>query len=120
VLLPAGIKGIWNLQKSSSDNFDTYLVLAFVGETRILEINGEDELDEAEIEGFDAEQQVQLAAILAACTTVHLSAATMLIQSSEQALPWQRSMICTNNVCFVVAYKLFHRKPCMQSVVKMI
>lgn len=54
----AGIKGIWNLQKSSSDSFDTYLVLAFVGETRILEINAEDELDEAEIEGFDAEQQV--------------------------------------------------------------
>ena len=54
----AGIKGIWNLQKSSSDTFDTYLVLAFVGETRILEINAEDELDEAEIEGFDADQQV--------------------------------------------------------------
>lgn len=55
----AGIKGIWSLQKSSSDKFDTYLVLAFVGETRILEINAEDELDEAEIDGFDAEQQVQ-------------------------------------------------------------
>ncbi|KAL3145326.1 hypothetical protein ABBQ38_001586 [Trebouxia sp. C0009 RCD-2024] len=53
----AGIKGIWNLQNSSSASFDTYLVLAFVGETRILEINAEDELDEAEIEGFDAEQQ---------------------------------------------------------------
>ena len=34
-------------------------MLAFVGETRILEINAEDELDEAEIDGFDAEQQVQ-------------------------------------------------------------
>ena len=33
-------------------------MLAFVGETRILEINAEDELDEAEIDGFDAEQQV--------------------------------------------------------------
>ena len=57
--LCAGIKGIWNLRKASSDRFDTYLVLAFVGETRILEINAEDELDEAEIEGFDAEQQVR-------------------------------------------------------------
>ena len=56
----AGIKGIWNLRKSSSDSFDSYLVLAFVGETRILEINTEDELDEAEIEGFDAEQQVHV------------------------------------------------------------
>lgn len=61
----AGIKGIWNLQKSSSDSFDTYLVLAFVGETRILEINAEDELDEAEIEGFDAEQQVRITLLFA-------------------------------------------------------
>lgn len=52
-----GIKGIWNLQKSSSDSYDTYLVLAFVGETRILEISEEDELGEAEIEGFDVDQQ---------------------------------------------------------------
>ena len=56
----AGIKGIWNLRKASNDSFDTYLVLAFVGETRILEINADDELDEAEIEGFEAEQQVRL------------------------------------------------------------
>lgn len=55
----AGIKGIWNLRKASNDRFDTYLVLAFVGETRILEINAEDELDEAEIKGFYAEQQVR-------------------------------------------------------------
>ncbi len=61
----AGIKGIWSLQKSSSDKFDTYLVLAFVGETRILEINAEDELDEAEIDGFDAEQQVQTRPVFA-------------------------------------------------------
>lgn len=61
----AGIKGIWNLQKSSSDKFDTYLVLAFVGETRILEINADDELDEAEIDGFDAEQQVQTRCVFA-------------------------------------------------------
>lgn len=59
-MMCAGIKGIWNLRKASSDTYDTYLVLAFVGETRILEINAEDELDEAEIEGFDAEQQVAL------------------------------------------------------------
>lgn len=64
-LVSAGIKGIWNLQKSSSDSFDAYLVLAFVGETRILEINAEDELDEAEIEGFDAEQQVHTSLLLA-------------------------------------------------------
>lgn len=67
----AGIKGIWNLQKSSSDSFDTYLVLAFVGETRILEINAEDELGEAEIEGFDAEQQVHTTWHTTLHTTLH-------------------------------------------------
>ena len=71
----AGIKGIWNLRKSSSDRFDTYLVLAFVGETRILEINAEDELDEAEIEGFEAEQQV----------SCHLLLAELLPQPEAQA-----------------------------------
>lgn len=60
MMMCAGIKGIWNLRKASSDAYDSYLVLAFVGETRILEINADDELDEAEIEGFDAEQQVAL------------------------------------------------------------
>ncbi len=67
----AGIKGIWSLQKSSSDKFDTYLVLAFVGETRILEINAEDELDEAEIDGFDAEQQVQTRCVFLKSSSQH-------------------------------------------------
>lgn len=40
------------------DAYDTYLVLAFVGETRVLGINAEEELDEAEIPGFDAAAQV--------------------------------------------------------------
>ena len=39
--------------------FDTYLVLSFVGETRILAINADDELDEAEIEGFLGDTEVR-------------------------------------------------------------
>jgi len=54
----AGMRGIWSLKATSMDAFDTFLVLTFVGETRILGINSEDELDEAEIEGFDSEAQV--------------------------------------------------------------
>ncbi len=54
----AGMRGIWSLKATSMDAFDTFLVLTFVGETRILAINSEDELDEAEIEGFDSEAQV--------------------------------------------------------------
>ena len=32
----AGIKGIWSLKASSMDAYDTYLVLTFIGETRVL------------------------------------------------------------------------------------
>ena len=55
----AGMRGIWSLKATSMDAFDTFLVLTFVGETRILAINSDDELDEAEIEGFDSEAQVR-------------------------------------------------------------
>jgi hypothetical protein len=41
------------------DAYDTYLVLTFVGETRVLGINAEEELDEAEIAGFDANAQAR-------------------------------------------------------------
>lgn len=54
----AGIKGIWSLRASGGDTFDKYLVLSFVGETRILAINDDDELDEAEMPAFDANAQV--------------------------------------------------------------
>ena len=56
--MTTGIKGIWSLKASSMDAFDTYLVLTFVGETRVLAITPDDELDEAELSGFDAEAQV--------------------------------------------------------------
>ena len=59
-------------------------MLAFVGETRILEINTEDELDEAEIEGFDAEQQVHLnSKLLAACVKSMLVDTSLLPQASR-------------------------------------
>jgi len=45
--------------------------LAFVGETRILEINAEDELDEAEIDGFDAEQQVHTRYVFLKSSSLH-------------------------------------------------
>ena len=53
-----GIKGMWALRASAMDAFDKYLVLSFVGETRILAINEDDELDEAELAGFNSQSQV--------------------------------------------------------------
>lgn len=54
-----GIKGMWNLRATNMDAFDKYLVLSFVGETRILAINEDDELDEAELPGFNSHSQVR-------------------------------------------------------------
>lgn len=52
-----GIKGIWSLRSSTVDMFDTFLVVSFVSETRILAMNSEDELEETEIEGFVSDAQ---------------------------------------------------------------
>ncbi|PRP85120.1 hypothetical protein PROFUN_07191 [Planoprotostelium fungivorum] len=51
-----GIKGLWSLKPSESEEFDKYIILSFVGETRVLSMTGE-ELEETEIEGFSAEEQ---------------------------------------------------------------
>ncbi|PIA41691.1 hypothetical protein AQUCO_02200250v1 [Aquilegia coerulea] len=52
-----GIKGMWSLRSSTDDPFDTFLVVSFISETRILAMNPDDELEETEIEGFDSQVQ---------------------------------------------------------------
>ncbi|KAL0918442.1 hypothetical protein M5K25_010451 [Dendrobium thyrsiflorum] len=52
-----GIKGLWSLRSSTTDPNDTFLVVSFISETRILAMNMEDELEETEIEGFYAQAQ---------------------------------------------------------------
>ncbi|KAK9843115.1 hypothetical protein WJX74_007214 [Apatococcus lobatus] len=52
-----GIKGMWSLRHSLADESDSLLVITFVGDTRILAINAEDELEEAELPGFDTNVQ---------------------------------------------------------------
>eukprot|EP00951_Prasinocladus_malaysianus_P046774 scaffold647929_cov33-Prasinocladus_malaysianus.AAC.2 len=55
-----------NLPSSSQDAYDKYLVVTFVGETRVLALNADEELEEDEIEGFDAAAQT-----LNCCNVVH-------------------------------------------------
>ena len=62
-----GIKGMWALRASAMDAFDKYLVLSFVGETRILAIDEDDELDEAELAGFNSQSQVCIRRRLLSC-----------------------------------------------------
>lgn len=45
-----GIKGIWSLRSPSDKLHDKYIILSFVGETRVLAMTGE-ELEETEIGG---------------------------------------------------------------------
>ena len=52
-----GIKGMWSLKSSVDEAFDTFLVVSFISETRILAMNLEDELEETEIEGFLSQLQ---------------------------------------------------------------
>lgn len=41
------------------DAYDKFLVLSFVGETRVLGLNDDDELDEADIQGFSSSSQAR-------------------------------------------------------------
>ncbi|XP_076949712.1 DNA damage-binding protein 1-like [Bidens hawaiensis] len=52
-----GIKGMWSLRSATDDVHDTFLVVTFINQTRILAMNMEDELEETEIEGFCSEVQ---------------------------------------------------------------
>ncbi|MQL89140.1 hypothetical protein Taro_021718 [Colocasia esculenta] len=52
-----GIKGLWSLRSFTNDPHDTFLVVSFISETRILAMNSDDELEETEIEGFYAQAQ---------------------------------------------------------------
>lgn len=80
-----GIKGLWSLRCSTSDVYDTFLVVSFINETRVLAMNMEDELEETEIEGFYAQAQtlfcqnaindqlVQVECLIHLCSIVMLS-----------------------------------------------
>lgn len=52
-----GIKGMWSLKSATDDSHDTFLVVSFISETRILAMNCKDELEETEIEGFCSQVQ---------------------------------------------------------------
>ncbi|XP_063400808.1 DNA damage-binding protein 1-like [Mytilus trossulus] len=73
-----GIKGIWSLRIGSTD-YDDYIVLSFVGQTRVLMLNGE-EVEETELAGFDSDQQTFL------CTNVCHSQILQVTQSAVRLI----------------------------------
>lgn len=54
-----GLKGMWSLRGSEESPYDSYLVVSFISETKVLASAGPaaDELEERTIPGFDSEKQ---------------------------------------------------------------
>jgi len=53
----SGIKGLYSCKRDETMPLDSYLIVSFIAETRILAINDNDELEEAVFPGFDASSQ---------------------------------------------------------------
>ncbi|XP_052192414.1 DNA damage-binding protein 1-like isoform X2 [Diospyros lotus] len=48
---------MWSLRRATDDLYDAFLVVSFISETRILEMNANDELEETEIDGICSQVQ---------------------------------------------------------------
>ncbi|KAK1280307.1 DNA damage-binding protein 1 [Acorus gramineus] len=82
-----GIKGLWSLRSSTDDIYDTFLVVSFISETRILAMNTDDELEETEIEGFDSQTQTLFCGDAVHNQLVQVTAnAVRLVSSSSRQL----------------------------------
>ncbi|KAL3841910.1 hypothetical protein ACJMK2_019999 [Sinanodonta woodiana] len=76
-----GIKGIWSLRVGSGDVDDT-LVLSFVGQTRVLQLAGE-EVEETEMPGFDCDQQTFLCANVSHKQLIQITTSSVRLISCE-------------------------------------
>ncbi|KAI3937749.1 hypothetical protein MKW92_004607 [Papaver armeniacum] len=82
-----GIKGMWSLRASTDDPYDTFLVVSFICETRILAMNLDDELEETEIEGFASEVQTLFCHDAVNNQLVQVTASSVrLVSSTSRAL----------------------------------
>ena len=50
IVCTINFQGLWSLRKASNNAFDTYLVQSFIGETRVLAIEGEEMEEVRQIE----------------------------------------------------------------------
>jgi DNA damage-binding protein 1 len=108
-----GIKGMWSLRKTYMDAHDTFLVLTFAGETRVLGMNAEDELDEADIPGFDSAALVGWQPPVLECSCAGNTVAW-------HGVAWQckhsHAMPCRAMQCNVMQPLLLHLcSPCLPS-----
>ncbi|KAI8467206.1 MAG: mono-functional DNA-alkylating methyl methanesulfonate N-term-domain-containing protein [Monoraphidium minutum] len=78
----AGIRGVWALRPGWRDAYDRLLVMAFVGETRLLAIDEDDELGEVELAGFDGGSQTLLCSNTLHDTLLQVTAAAVRLIDS--------------------------------------
>ncbi|CAG5121930.1 unnamed protein product, partial [Candidula unifasciata] len=105
-----GVKGIWPL-RVNSEKFDNMMVMSFVGQSRVLQLSGE-EVEETELPGFDGANQTFL------CNNVAFNQILQITQSSVRLIScvpggladeWFHpegkniSLACCNNSQVVVA-----------------
>ncbi|GAB6033172.1 DNA damage-binding protein 1a [Chamberlinius hualienensis] len=76
----AGIKGIWSLRVNSI--YDNTLVLSFVGQTRVLMLNGE-EVEEADLPGFNNQYQTFHACNVTGNQLIQVTAAFVRLVSGD-------------------------------------
>ena len=71
-----GLKGIWPLQINEAVELgkDNAIVITFVGQTRILHFDNEDEVEEIEIKGFITDQQTLYSGSVAGENIIQVSA----------------------------------------------
>uniref|UniRef100_A0A914W414 DNA damage-binding protein 1 n=1 Tax=Plectus sambesii TaxID=2011161 RepID=A0A914W414_9BILA len=83
-----GVKGLFAFQKDSQDGFDNYLLVSFVGETRVLMLAG-DELEETEIPGIVSDEQTLWAGSLSSPERlVQVTPAGVRMVTGENTVLW--------------------------------
>ncbi|KAG8190009.1 hypothetical protein JTE90_000108 [Oedothorax gibbosus] len=97
-----GVKGMWPL-KMDSKEFDDTLILSFVGQTRVLTLNGE-EVEETNVAGFDVSQQTFYCANVRYDQIVQVTATSIrLISRPTKAVLSQWMPPPDRNICVVSA-----------------
>nr|XP_020647984.1 DNA damage-binding protein 1 isoform X3 [Pogona vitticeps] len=77
-----GIKGLWPLRSDPHHETDNTLVLSFVGQTRVLMLNGE-EVEETELTGFVDDQQTFFCGNVAHQQLIQITSASVRLVSQE-------------------------------------
>ncbi|XP_071830754.1 DNA damage-binding protein 1-like [Apostichopus japonicus] len=80
-----GIKGIWPLKLNVDSGIDDILVLSFVGQTRVLMLNGE-EVEETELGGFDGNQQSFYCGNVCLKQLIQITSASVRLVSTQTKL----------------------------------